>query len=58
MSHSEAEAVVGPVDQNLWIDKLHRALDATEDAGAVPTGVYPFPHSLELRVQRSCKVLN
>lgn len=35
MSHSEAEAVVGPVDQNLWIDKLHRALDATEDERGV-----------------------
>lgn len=35
VSHSAAEAAVGPIDAELWIDKLHRALDATEDARGV-----------------------
>eukprot|EP00435_Cladocopium_sp_Y103_P044752 s424_g12.t1 len=35
VSHSAAEAAIGPIDAELWIDKLHRALDATEDARGV-----------------------
>lgn len=35
ISHSAAEAAVGTIDCELWITKLHRALDQAEDARGV-----------------------